>query len=195
MNFPLIGVSPVPIYHGRRAEISQPYGPRDNGTIHPGIDILYRRKAGEPMNGAAAATVRSQQPDRDGGWYMPAGVQALAPWDGVVVVSEEMFHPDGYSRGWGVRIDHGGGWETFVNHIVKGTQHVRKGQRVRAAEPLGEIGGSNDGEGLRHVHLGMWHDGGRVDPGPYFKLWRHVAVSSGAGASIALGLALAFALS
>ncbi|MFA6168486.1 MAG: M23 family metallopeptidase [Gemmatimonadaceae bacterium] len=187
----------MPIHRdGRRVEVSQGYGPRDDGSMHSGVDLLYRRRAGEPTSGATAATVRKQDPARDGGWFMPGGVPALAPSAGVVTSSSELFHPSGYSRGWGVRVDAGGGWAWFVNHIVIGTQRVRLGDSVAAGQELGEIGGSNDGHGLKHVHLALYRGGSSVDPEPYMRGWEHVQRGGGLGivGGVALGIAGAWLL-
>lgn len=192
-TFPHLGVVPVPLHpDGRRAEVSSGWEVRSDGRLHRGSDILYRRKAGESArapNGAVPPGVSVNEP---GGWYMPDGVPALSPWSGVVTVSEPRDHPDGYSRGWAVRVQHSERWATQIGHIKKGSQRVKVGDRVGIGEPLGEIGGSRDNEGLKHVHLGLYKDGVLVDPEPYVNGWQHVAIESGAGASVALGLAVAW---
>lgn len=199
-TFPVVGVYPVPIHpDGRRADVSSGWEVRSDGKLHRGVDILYRRRAGEPLDGPNAATVRGQRIDQPGGWYMPDGVPALAPWAGVVTVSEERMHPDGYSRGWAVKMDHGKDaagdeWATLIGHLVNGSARVRRGQRVEAGQVVGIIGGSNDGEGLKHVHLNLYKNGQIIDPEPYVDRWQHVRFESGAGASVVLGLGLAWLL-
>ncbi len=196
--FPTIGIYPVPILpDGRHADVSSGWKVRSDGKLHRGADILYRRRAGEPTRSPNGAVPTGVTRDEPGGWYMPNGIPALAPWAGRVVVSEERFLPDGASRGWAVRLDHGTDaagdkWETLTGHIVKDSQRVRVGDHVEAADVLGIIGGSDDGKGLKHVHLNLYKNGQLIDPEPWLERWRHVQLESGVGGSVALGLVAAW---
>lgn len=195
VNFPWAGVSPVPsLPGGRVAVVSSGYGPRGSG-MHSGIDIMFRREAGEPAHG----------PHGTPGFFMPSSIPALSPLDGYVTGSEERFTKDGESRGWGITIaapyETKNGlstlWEVFINHIVKGTQRVREGDVVHAGQPLGEIGGSVGNQGpnaVKHVHLGVLQSNRFVDPEPYFKRWEVVPLASLRGSSWPLAIALGLAV-
>jgi hypothetical protein len=65
--------------------------------------------------------------------------------------------------GNGVRIDHGDGLVTQYCHLRKGSVSVRRGERVRAAQPIGQVGLSGLTE-FPHVHVAVFRDGKVVDP-------------------------------
>jgi len=105
---------------------------------------------------------------------MERGVDVLAAADGVVVATRDG-EPDvdvrergvenlrGRDAGNGVRIDHGGGWETQYSHLRRGSVRVHRGQRVSAGEVLGQIGLSGRTE-FPHLDLVVRHHGVPVDP-------------------------------
>ena len=65
--------------------------------------------------------------------------------------------------GNGVRIDHGGGWQTQYCHLRRGSVRVKVGQKVRTGTKLGEVGYSGDAA-FPHVHLQVSKDRRVVDP-------------------------------
>lgn len=80
-------------------------------------------------------------------------------------------HPDKTGRhklkkreaGNGVVIDHGDGWETQYSHLLKGSVTVFPGKKVKAGEPIGQIGQSGLAE-FPHVEFLVRHHGKPVDP-------------------------------
>jgi len=70
---------------------------------------------------------------------------------------------NGKEAGNGVRIDHGDGWATQYSHLLLGSVAVRKGQRVKAGEPLGMVGLSGNTE-FPHLDFSISRDGKPVDP-------------------------------
>lgn len=104
---------------------------------------------------------------------MQAGVQVIAPADGVVLrvrndMAEGIYDEDttdlaGRDCGNGVVIDHGGGWETQLCHMRQGSLTVRAGDVVRRGAPLGLIGLSGHTQ-FPHVHLSLRKDDQVIDP-------------------------------
>jgi hypothetical protein len=70
---------------------------------------------------------------------------------------------EGQDCGNGVRIDHGGGWETQYCHLAKGSVTVTAGDAVTAGQVLGAIGFSGATE-FPHLHFSLSRDGADVDP-------------------------------
>ena len=105
---------------------------------------------------------------------MESGFEVLAAADGMVVATRDG-EPDlglrergvedlrGRDAGNGVRIDHGGGWETQYSHLKRGSVRVRRGQRVSAGEVLGLIGLSGRTE-FPHLDFAVRHRGLSLDP-------------------------------
>lgn len=71
--------------------------------------------------------------------------------DGQVVTPPVAEQLDPHGKGNFVTIDHGDGEFSMFNHMKPGSVHVRKGDRVRAGEQIGEIGFSGD-TFLPHLH-------------------------------------------
>ncbi|WP_395671821.1 M23 family metallopeptidase [Phenylobacterium sp.] len=69
----------------------------------------------------------------------------------------------GQDCGNGVVIDHGGGWETQVCHVARGSVRVKVGDQVTTGQPIAKVGLSGNTE-FAHVHLSVRRDGQRVDP-------------------------------
>ncbi len=69
----------------------------------------------------------------------------------------------GRNAGNVVIIAHGQGWESAYAHLKQGSVQVKRGQRVEAGTPLGEIGLSGKTE-FPHVHFGVRHNGVELDP-------------------------------
>lgn len=78
--------------------------------------------------------------------------------------------------GNGLVIDHGGGWETQLCHLRRGSVRVKSGQLVQAGDVVGQVGWSGNAE-FPHLHLSVRLDGEPVDPflglppGPSASLW------------------------
>ena len=105
---------------------------------------------------------------------MERGVSVIAAAPGVVTrirdgrpdqlyTSETARTTAGRECGNGVRIDHGGGWETQYCHLKRQSVSVREGQSVRRGERLGQIGLSGRTQ-FPHVHMTLFKDGDVVDP-------------------------------
>lgn len=87
----------------------------------------------------------------------------------------------GREAGNGVRIDHGGGWETQYSHLLRGSVRVRPGQRVRAGEVLGMIGISGNTE-FPHLDFVVRRSGRVYDPfAPQADEAAQAAQAAGAG--------------
>lgn len=65
--------------------------------------------------------------------------------------------------GNGVRLDHGGGWETQYCHLRRGSIVLRVGQQVEAGDTIGLIGLSGRTE-FPHLHFQVERDRRVVDP-------------------------------
>lgn len=103
-----------------------------------------------------------------------AGVNVLAPAAGVVVnvrdgeadgvyLREGRAALNGRECGNGVRIDHGGGWQSQLCHMRPGSMRVRQGERVTAGQALGLVGLSGFTQ-FPHVHLRLERNGALIDP-------------------------------
>jgi hypothetical protein len=103
-------------------------------------------------------------------FFMPDGVSALAAADGKVAFA------DMTGMGNSVIIQHPSGWATYYTHLS--ALAVKRGEFVRAGQPLGTIGASpTDSEHLKHLHFELWSGGkrsGAVDPAPYLASWTRV---------------------
>lgn len=105
---------------------------------------------------------------------MDAGVEVIAAAAGRVVALRDG-EPDrsvrergrgnlgGRDAGNGVRIEHGGGWETQYSHLKRGSIRVRAGERVEAGAVLGLVGLSGNTE-FPHVDFVVRRDGRALDP-------------------------------
>ena len=106
---------------------------------------------------------------------MQQGIAVLAAADGVVAGLRdgmpdipELTRPGEpetgkHAAGNGVRIDHGGGWETQYSHMRKGSVAVHPGQKVRTGDVLGLVGLSGNTE-FPHVDFTVRHNGKSLDP-------------------------------
>ncbi len=103
-----------------------------------------------------------------------SGVNVLAPAAGVVLGVRDGEGDGAYLRegraalggrdcGNGVRIDHGGGWQSQLCHMRAGSMRVRQGERVSAGQALGLVGLSGFTQ-FPHVHLRLERGGALVDP-------------------------------
>jgi Peptidase family M23 len=118
---------------------------------HDGTDFAVSNRLavaeGVAVRAAAAGTigaVRDGMADADVG---EIGVGAVA----------------GRDCGNGVRIDHGGGFETQYCHLRRGSVVVAPGDRVEAGDPLGMVGMSGMAS-FPHLHLTVRHRGRSVNP-------------------------------
>lgn len=102
------------------------------------------------------------------------GVDVLAVADGQVlrtrdgVADRSVSAPDapsvaGQECGNGAFIAHTDGWETQYCHLARGSLRVGAGDRVKAGQPIGQVGLSGKTE-FPHVHLTVRLRGEVVDP-------------------------------
>lgn len=153
-------VWPVPMWNGRKPDISSGWGsPRDGGKrLHKGADIMYHRVPGDPF---------PIGPNGSKGYVMPDDMVAVAAADGKVWSTALT------SRGNAVVIDHGqpSGLTTFYQHLssllVTPTQRGASGQRVTAGQPIGIIGESpRDPHDPKHLHFEIRRGVTPMDPKP-----------------------------
>jgi murein DD-endopeptidase MepM/ murein hydrolase activator NlpD len=120
---------------------------------HSGTDIAVRdlaaMRAGVKVLAAAAGVVRGV---RDG--VEDISVRERAGGRSEITDRE---------CGNGVRIDHGGGWQTQYCHLRRGSVAVRPGETVSAGQALGLVGLSGMTE-YPHLHFGVRRDAASVDP-------------------------------
>lgn len=88
------------------------------------------------------------------------GSAVFAVFEGTVKFAD--WNGDGY--GYLVKIDHGGGLETWYAHLQYVT--VREGQWVRANDQLGVMGGTGNSKGW-HLHFEVRENGAPVNPAGY----------------------------
>jgi len=65
--------------------------------------------------------------------------------------------------GFGVRIDHGGGWVSNYLHQPEDGWTVKAGQQVNVGQQIGTIGQTGNAESA-HLHFSLLHDGRPYDP-------------------------------
>jgi len=95
-----------------------------------------------------------------------AGGVVRATRDGVEDVSVRARGRDaiaGIECGNAVRIEHGGGLQTQYCHLRRGSVAVKRGERVRAGQPLGLVGLSGLTE-YPHLHFTVRRGGAVLDP-------------------------------
>ena len=149
-------VWPVPKLGDRNPVVTQGFRPTGGSYPHLGVDIMYRRKAGESRT----------LPTGTKNFYMPAGIPALASADGVVKRAII-----GAKHGGQVHIEHRSSpvVKTFYSHLYG--LKVKAGQRVKAGQPIGFIGDSPSVNDPRHLHYEVVFSGqgvkGRLDPRKY----------------------------
>lgn len=166
---PLAGWTvPVPTLADRPVVASNEFRADAGRHQHLGVDLMFRRR--EPRD-----LITAYPPKTTNGtslFFMPDGISALAASAGRVSFA------DMTGMGNSVIIQHPGGWATYYTHLA--TLGVKRGEAVRAGQPLGVVGASpTDGEHLKHLHFELWRGGkrtGAVDPAPYFATWSRVTV-------------------
>ncbi len=102
------------------------------------------------------------------------GVDILAAADGTVLgvrdgmkdvwsgkIDEDAIN--GRDCGNGLVLDHGDGWHTQYCHMREGSVSVRKGDRVRTGDKLGQMGMTGRTQ-FAHLHLSVRKDGKPIDP-------------------------------
>jgi murein DD-endopeptidase MepM/ murein hydrolase activator NlpD len=105
---------------------------------------------------------------------MRRGVDVLAAAPGIVKGTRDGMADVNYRKvepkrlagrecGNGVRLDHGAGWTTQYCHLRKGSVVVRKGQRIRAGQPLGKVGLSGKTI-FPHLHFQVAKGETMIDP-------------------------------
>ncbi len=91
---------------------------------------------------------------------MPKGTPVLATADGVVRIVNKIYTPH-KNYGKEVVIDHGYGYQTRYAHLSR--IYVRRGQRVKRWEPIGEVGSTGKASGP-HLHYEVVCQGERQNP-------------------------------
>jgi len=86
-----------------------------------------------------------------------------APADGVVIVVRDNDFKYGYGKY--IIIDHGDGLETLFGHLS--TVIVKKNQKVKRRDPIGEVGRSGRATGY-HLHYEVKRNGKAQDPRYFF---------------------------
>ena len=160
---------PVPTLGDRPAVVSNEFraGKQVNGPQeHVGVDLMFRRR--DPRDLIAAFPPKTT--NGTSLFFMPDGISALAASAGTVAFADMTL------MGNSVIVQHPNGWATYYTHLA--TLAVKRGDAVRAGQPLGTIGASPiDGEHLKHLHFELWKGGKRsgvVDPAPYLDTWTRV---------------------
>lgn len=119
---------------------------------HDGIDIRVRTLADSGRGVAVIAAAAG---------VVAGGRDGMA--DRLVRSQADAAAIKGRDCGNGVRIDHGGGYETQYCHMREGTVAVSNGERVEAGQMLGLVGYSGNA-GFPHVHMTVRKDGKALDP-------------------------------
>ena len=120
--------------------------------VHQGTDIVIRdegvMRQGVPVLAAASGVVAGVRDGmRDVDFRTIGGIPALK----------------GKDCGNGIMLKHPGGWSTQYCHMRKGSVAVKKGDRVRARQPIGLVGLS--GRTTRpHIHITVRHNKKVIDP-------------------------------
>jgi len=91
---------------------------------------------------------------------MPEGTNVLATADGYVETVKTLYKPN-KSYGRYVVINHGHGYKTRYAHLSK--IHVRRGQRVKRWDVIGEVGETGRATGP-HLHYEVMANNKKVDP-------------------------------
>jgi murein DD-endopeptidase MepM/ murein hydrolase activator NlpD len=167
---PLLGrwVWPLGVWRGRKPEISDGFdsprrSPKGERVRHCGVDLMYRRVAGDehPAN----------TPNGSRNYVMPDHRAALAVSDGVTSYAGNT------PRGWTVIIRHvPQRFSTYYTHLSQ--LLVVPNQTVRAGQPIGVVGGDPlDIKHLMHLHFGLWRGDRKnaVDPEPFMRQWEYIA--------------------
>jgi len=167
---PLVGWTvPVPTLGDRPVVVSNEFhvGTQANDPReHLGVDLMFRRRDPRDLIAVYPPKTANGTPL----FFMPDGISALAASAGTVSFA------DMTGMGYSVIIQHPLGWATYYTHLS--ALAVKRGEVVRAGQPLGTIGASpTDGEHLKHLHFELWSGGkrsGAVDPAPYLATWMRV---------------------
>lgn len=132
-------------------------GPRSYNN-HKGVDIaIADRVAMEKGVNVVAAADGTVLRFRDGEKDWPA-------LDTAEIISARKALFDGNKGcGNGVFIDHGDGWMSIYCHMKQGSIVVKRDQKVKAGDILGQIGQSGFAE-FPHVHIGIYKGEEVIDP-------------------------------
>lgn len=168
-------VWPVPVIDGRPPVISDNFKPvkTEEHRFHPGVDIMFRKEKGDPgfpFSSTNYTSLGDQTP------IIAAGPGTI--WDA------------GPGRKLQISIDHGrhlGGTVTWYQHLASFSRAWKRGDKIRAGDVLGTMGGdSKKGEyPLVHLHFELWfprtgkaRNTWRADPARYMRFWKKIGLAS-----------------
>lgn len=159
------------------------------GRRHPGVDMMYRRRAVGDMPAFPPGHVQPngmRDADRTGKFFAPPGTPILAARDAVVWSVQKSINGNGIF----VVLDHGKPWATMYGHLETTTlpslnplDPLKKRVTVKAGDRIGTMGagmnkdpsqGLVDEEHLRHLHFEAWYRGAAnaaVDPERAMASW------------------------
>ena len=161
-------VVPVPTIADRPVVVSNPFHADNDAHQHLGVDLMFRRRDARDL----IATYAPKTPNGTVMFFMPDGISALAASAGTVSFA------DMTGMGNSVIVQHPNGWATYYTHLS--SLAVKRGDLVRAGQPLGTIGASPlDDEHLKHLHFELWSGGkrsGAVDPEGVLATWTRVTL-------------------
>jgi len=144
--------------HHRRLDVNEPFNRdimkiRENSQRYA-VDLVVLDPSGAPFH---------DNPGDQKNWA-GFGHAVVAPGDGVVVEAvadlpdeipydiETLKSAPDLMAGNHVMIDHGNGEFSLLCHFRSGSLRVKRGQKLRRGDLLGEMGHSGMGSGLVHVH-------------------------------------------
>lgn len=157
---------PVPTLGDRAVVVSNGFRANDPHQ-HLGIDLMFRRRDARDL----MSVFPPKTTNGSAMFFMPDSIPALAAAAGSVSFA------DMTGMGNSVIVQHPNGWATYYTHLT--TLAVKRGDNVRAGQPVGIIGGSPiDSQHLKHLHFELWKGGkrsGAVDAAPYFAMWTRVS--------------------
>ena len=136
------------VYQGGRSVFENPYATSDDQRF--GLDFAYL-KNGRLFSGVGGGGSKNAD-------YYCFGQPILAPADGTVVKAEAGYDDNPPGRPSGdpadgniIVISHGEGESSMMNHLKQNSLKVKRGDKVKAGDVIGECGNSGAGP-VPHLH-------------------------------------------